>query len=314
MSLRTVTVNGEIYVSLADCMTLLQGLQGKTETKPKDEIVLPPLSTAGFQKTKEEHVEKQELTKKLEVIPKKEQEKPKQEVYFSTTEIAEEIGIHAKDLNDFLCEVGFIKRKTKKKKHTYFLYEEYKNKDYETYIQKKKKNWSNKMKFSCFRFTIKGKEKILALYHEHHKTSAYADKLIPSKKEKNVVKHVIRKDKPKSSPMEIGEKREIQKLNDLIWYLRYGKVIDKRLAASAINKLSDQYKEECNETIPYLINNLYHEAPQVRQYALNALGNLSLTSEDIRVMKEILANEDKEYNKKIVERIEEHYISKREHF
>jgi len=114
--------------------------------------------------------------------------------------------------------------------------------------------------------------------------------------------------KPTLSPVVIGDNRLIDHLDDLIWYLSFGGNNEKRLAASAINKLSSNFKNECAQTVPFLLRALGEESPQVRQYSLNALSNFSLSYSERLFLEKFLLNEEKEYNRKIAERILIHKI------
>jgi hypothetical protein len=110
-------------------------------------------------------------------------------------------------------------------------------------------------------------------------------------------------EKPTLSPIVIGENQLIDHLDDLIWYLSFGSNNEKRLAASAINKLSSKFKDKCAQIVPFLLRALGEESPQVRQYSLNALSNFSLAYSERLFLENFLLNEEKEYNRKIAERI-----------
>lgn len=105
------------------------------------------------------------------------------------------------------------------------------------------------------------------------------------------------------TPYELGETESKEAINYLIYYLKEGNPNEKRLAASAIKKLSINYKEECRETIPYLINNLKDLGPQVRQYTLKALKELELDKKYLQHIMNIKEKDEKEYNRSLAEEI-----------
>lgn len=98
------------------------------------------------------------------------------------------------------------------------------------------------------------------------------------------------------TPYELGESANIESIVHIIEYIKDGSVNEKRLAASAIRKLSIYYKDECNKAIEYLIRNLDTTAPQLRQYSLKALKELDLTEEHLLILKKYIKRENKEYN------------------
>ena len=81
----------------------------------------------------------------------------------------------------------------------------------------------------------------------------------------------------------------------------------KRLAASAISKLTKNFKESCVLAVPYLLANLSHSMPQVRQYTLKSFNLLDLFTFDISNIELIAANDPKEYNRKEAKIILEKY-------
>lgn len=105
------------------------------------------------------------------------------------------------------------------------------------------------------------------------------------------------------TPYELGETGDIEAIEYLIKYLINGTTNEKRLSASAINKLSKLYKEECNKAKSHLINNLNNEHPQVRQYTLKALLQLDISTDDIGIIKRISESDDKQYNKDLADMI-----------
>lgn len=86
-------------------------------------------------------------------------------------------------------------------------------------------------------------------------------------------------------------------------YLLSDKMNDKRLAASAINKLCDKFEEECRVYKNILLENLKCDAPQVRQYTLKALSKMVLTFSDFEYLVTIYKKEEKDYNKELIEDI-----------
>ena len=101
----------------------------------------------------------------------------------------------------------------------------------------------------------------------------------------------------KMTPYELGEIADKEAIKHLIKYLKGGTKNEKRLSASAINKLSKLYREDCNIAKSYLMNNLSDEYPQVRQYTLKALLRLDLLDKDLDIIKKIGENDEKSYNR-----------------
>lgn len=291
MGLKTIQIDNKMYVPLEDYIELLNEFN-----KLSQHVVLsvPP------------ETEKQET---LEI---------ENEPCFSATDIAAELDINAIKLNTFLCNIGFVRKKTYNNKHRYYMTEKYQNKGYDTYVTTPSKN--GKMTFTHLRFTTKGKEKILKLYEEsknqtQNKLDVFFDKIKSEKKrdlendmrlEECKGKNETTKAKAKEI-VEIGDNREIEKLDALLWYLQHGSTNEKRLAASAINKLCSAYKKECIVALPFLIQNLKDDAPQVRQYALTALKRLPLKIEDVGEIQDYMINEDRDYNVKLLKDILKQY-------
>lgn len=100
------------------------------------------------------------------------------------------------------------------------------------------------------------------------------------------------------SPYELGECGREEAIKYLIMYLTKGRHNDKRLAASAIGKLSDKYRESADKTIPFLIENLNDSHGQVRQYTLKALTKLRVPDKYKSLIHNIYANDTAEYNRR----------------
>jgi DNA helicase-2/ATP-dependent DNA helicase PcrA len=103
----------------------------------------------------------------------------------------------------------------------------------------------------------------------------------------------------KMSPYELGESGSEEAVRHLILYLSKGTANEKRLAASAINKLSANYGNTCRKAIPFLIENLGDSHPQVRQYTLKALSKLRLSAPALKVIQAVHESDAAEYNKRI---------------
>lgn len=99
-------------------------------------------------------------------------------------------------------------------------------------------------------------------------------------------------------PYELGESGSKDAIFFLNNYLKSGTDNEKRLSASAIQKLALNcgFKYECNSSVPLLINNLRNIKPQVRQYSLKALLCLDVSSDYLNVLKDFIKYETKEYN------------------
>lgn len=109
------------------------------------------------------------------------------------------------------------------------------------------------------------------------------------------------------TPYELGETEAVEAIPYLIQYLNKGNGNEKRLAASAIRKLSEKYKEQCNEAVPYLLRNLQYMGPQVTQYSLKALLKLDIPEQSINIIEHIKNNDIKEYNRAIAQEILNNY-------
>ncbi len=107
---------------------------------------------------------------------------------------------------------------------------------------------------------------------------------------------------------ELGESNREEAIDYLLQYFEANRSYDeKRLAASAINKLAKSFKTSCEIAIPHLLKNLSDPAPQVRQYILKALDAISLPDDAILKIKEIVENDDKDYNRNLAQRILKKY-------
>ncbi len=109
------------------------------------------------------------------------------------------------------------------------------------------------------------------------------------------------------TPYELGETEAAEAIPYLIQYLNKGNGNEKRLAASAIRKLSEKHKEQCNEAVPYLLKNLQHMGPQVTQYSLKALLKLDIPEQSMNIIERIKNNDIKEYNRAIAKEILSNY-------
>ena len=106
------------------------------------------------------------------------------------------------------------------------------------------------------------------------------------------------------SPYELGLTDDKLAVPYLRKFLSSGKLNDKRLAASAIYKLSSKFPHECNSAIPELLTCI-KENPhtQTRQYALKAVGELQLSGDSHKLFKEIAETDNKYYNRDLAEKI-----------
>lgn len=98
------------------------------------------------------------------------------------------------------------------------------------------------------------------------------------------------------TPYELGESGNVKSIVHIIEYIKEGSINEKRLAASALRKLSGYYKDDCNKAIDYLIKNLDNTAPQLRQYSLKALKELDLSEEHLILLRKYIKREKKQYN------------------
>ena len=96
-------------------------------------------------------------------------------------------------------------------------------------------------------------------------------------------------------PYELGESGKEEAIEYLIMYLSKGKANDKRLAASAIGKLAERYKESCSRAVPYLIENLSDSHGQVRQYTIKALSKVIVPQKYYNLIKNLSENDSAEY-------------------
>lgn len=103
--------------------------------------------------------------------------------------------------------------------------------------------------------------------------------------------------------VELGSSGKKEAIPFIEKYLLSDKPNDKRLAASAINKLCDKFEEECRVYKNILLENLKSDGPQVRQYTLKALSKMVLEFSDFEYLVTIYKKEEKEYNKKLIENI-----------
>ena len=108
------------------------------------------------------------------------------------------------------------------------------------------------------------------------------------------------------TPFELGETGSLKAIPFLNKYLENGTINEKRLAASAIQKLSSKIRNDTS-SIPYLLKNLSLDAPQVRQYTLKALYSLSLNGISFGEIEKIAKADEKEYNRKLAKKILKKY-------
>jgi len=102
------------------------------------------------------------------------------------------------------------------------------------------------------------------------------------------------------SPYELGRTSNKMAIPHLRRFLASGSLNEKRLAASAINKLSSEFQNDCNSAIPELLNCIQkHPHTQTRQYALKACCNLQLSYDLYIFFKEIAETDEKHYNRDI---------------
>ncbi len=98
----------------------------------------------------------------------------------------------------------------------------------------------------------------------------------------------------------LGNSNNEDSILQLIEYTKSKNASDRRLSASALGKLS-RFNPKIYVAVPSLIRLLSDEAPQVRLYAINALGKIK----DARAKDELenlLFSDDKEYNIKAAKR------------
>ena len=104
-------------------------------------------------------------------------------------------------------------------------------------------------------------------------------------------------------PYELGESGEENAISRLIGFLSYGTDNEKRLTASAIEKLTPKYPDRCQEAVPFLLANLKNPGNQVRQYTLKALLGLKVPSETSGLLTNIATDDVADYNRKLATRI-----------
>lgn len=100
------------------------------------------------------------------------------------------------------------------------------------------------------------------------------------------------------TPYELGSTGLEDAIPYLIPFLEKGTNMQKKLAASAVAKLSRQHHSHCQSTVPFLLKNLACDDAQTRQYTLNALKNFKLPEGATAILEDIAHNDDKEYNRK----------------
>ncbi|MCI5132928.1 MAG: hypothetical protein D3904_15790, partial [Candidatus Electrothrix sp. EH2] len=106
------------------------------------------------------------------------------------------------------------------------------------------------------------------------------------------------------SPYELGLTSNKAAISYLQKFLVSGGLNEKRLAASALYKLSREFKDECRNAIPELLFCIReHPHTQTRQYALKTLKALLLTEGIYDFFREIIATDEKQYNRDIAEEI-----------
>jgi hypothetical protein len=106
------------------------------------------------------------------------------------------------------------------------------------------------------------------------------------------------------SPYELGLTYDKAAIPILIEYLNKGKPNERRLAASAIGKLSNEFPKECNQAISALLHCLrLKNQPQTIQYCLKALDKLDLSNEDFDKIKYVLDNDIHAYNKTLAKSV-----------
>jgi len=76
-----------------------------------------------------------------------------------------------------------------------------------------------------------------------------------------------------SAPWVLGEGKDPKNIPKLIEFTKSGNGNERRLAASALGKLSNT-KPQIYEAIPHLIRLLLDEKPEIRQYSAKALGRI----------------------------------------
>jgi len=112
----------------------------------------------------------------------------------------------------------------------------------------------------------------------------------------------------KMTPLDLGKSSKRSAILPLIEYLKKGTPNERRLAASAIGKLKNDFLMECKKAIPYLINNLgLIEHPQVIQYSLSTLLRFDknhISKTQVEKIKNYYDNEShKDYNGELFKKI-----------
>lgn len=105
------------------------------------------------------------------------------------------------------------------------------------------------------------------------------------------------------TPYELGETGSIDAIVPLLEYLVTGKSNEKRLAASAIYKLSRLFEGQCMQAKSFLIKSLGDDHPQVRQYSLKALSQFALDENEINELTSYFKIESKDYNLNLYKQI-----------
>lgn len=145
-----------------------------------------------------------------------------------------------------------------------------------------------------------------------HQTESSHQKASSSTSDRNRLKGM--------TPYELGESERKEAVELLIPFLRGGQTNERRLAASAVGKLADEFPNESRRALPYLISLLSYNSPQVRQYSLKALSKFELDMSQLREVQKSKQEDSKEYNRKAAaailedvpkERIESNTSSKR---
>lgn len=107
----------------------------------------------------------------------------------------------------------------------------------------------------------------------------------------------------KMTPVELGETKEKGAIPYLIIYIKNGNDNEKRLAASAVNKLIPYHKNVCRKAIPFLIENLQNPKPQVRHYTLKVLREFDLSDDYYQAILHIARHDEKYYNQNMANEI-----------
>lgn len=106
------------------------------------------------------------------------------------------------------------------------------------------------------------------------------------------------------SPYELGLTSNKAAISYLQKFLVSGGLNEKRLAASALYKLSREFTDECKSAIPELLSCIReHPHTQTRQYALKTLKALLATESLCNFLKEIIETDKKQYNREIAQEI-----------